>query len=778
VKFLEENVEKLGVVNRAFLGGPAEPDERFAWVVQKAGARRYPWPTRAGLRGHEEIAPVMPLLACANIRYAIGTRILLDGLAMSVDAGERIGLVGRNGCGKTTLMRILSGRLKPDSGTVSVARSTRIGYLTQDPELDPDATLRHEASAGFVELTKVHDELDEVFRLMEMPENAEPVALDRLMKRQSELQERIDAMGGYAVDHKIDQVLHGLGFTDAQFSVPVRSLSGGQKGRLALAKLLLESPDLLLLDEPTNHLDIAGCEWLENFLNDEFKGAVLMISHDRRMLDNVVHRIEEVEQGRLIEYPGNYTAFTEIRAQRLLTQSRAYENQQSQWAKEEEYIRRFKAGQRAKEAQGRLSKLERQKELFALDRPTEVGVMKFRLPVATRSGDQVIVCREASKWYANDGATKLLFKNLTLTISRGERWAVIGPNGAGKTTLVKAMLGETGLSEGTTKLGASVVIGYYQQLPPETDGDIRVFEYLQQIIKRENPGTMWSEQQARDLAGAFLFSGPDQDKQIGLMSGGERSRARLAGLLASAKNLIILDEPTNHLDIPSCERLEDTLRIEKDELGNRLEDQDEDKFQGTVILISHDRALIDAVCDHLVVLDGEGNAEVFVGTYQQYLLAKKEEAKKAAARAAAKPAPAKPAPTKPAAGKSEGKTEGKTEGKAEGKSDNKPANDAPIKPAAKAVSNGPAPKPSTPPASSRAPEPGPKKPAGKSKFSWMPMDRLEKEIEGKTKALKQADEALSDPDVYANADRAKKALADRDAIAGELTEMEEEWMRR
>ena len=697
----------------------------------------------------------MPLLACANLKYTIGTRTLIDGASFSIEAGERVGLVGRNGCGKTTLMRLLSGRLKPDSGSVSTARGARIGYLTQDPELDHSKTLREEAASGFAQLIKLHAELDALFHDMALPENSAPHLMERLLSRQSDLQHQIESMGGFAVDHLVDQILHGLGFTDSQFSVPVSALSGGQKGRLALAKLLLESPELLLLDEPTNHLDIAGCEWLEDFLNNEFKGAVLMISHDRRMLDNVVHRIEEVEQGRLIEYPGNYTAFCEIRKQRLLTQARAYDNQQSQWAKEEEFIRRFKAGQRAKEAQGRLSKLERQKELFALERPTEVGVMNFRLPDAPRSGDQVVVVREACKSYTNamgeeagaPVATKVLFKNLTVTISRGERWAIIGPNGAGKTTLVRAILDQLPLDSGTTKIGSSVNIGYYQQLPPNVDGDLKVYEFLQHIIKRENPTSLLSEQQARDLAGAFLFSGQDQDKPIGSLSGGERSRARLAGLLASAKNLIILDEPTNHLDIPSCERLEDALRIEKDELGNPLSEQPDDKYQGTVILISHDRALIDAVCDHLIVLDGEGNAEVFVGTYGEYHRKKLDAARASTSKSAAK-TNAKPA-AKPSS-KNGAKPDPKPEPAAPSPWTTTPSN--PTKPASKAST--------------------------KSKFSWMQPDRLDKEITKATSALKAAERELEKEEVYRDANRCRAAIAERDRLADELSQLEEEWLRR
>jgi ATP-binding cassette subfamily F protein 3 len=308
----------------------------------------------------------MPLVSASNIRFSIGTHVILDGATLSIEPGERIGLVGKNGAGKTTLMRVMTGELKPDSGSIVLQRGSKIGYLKQDPDLDPTLTLREEAGEAFVDLARLHKELDTVFHEMETA--AAPDLINRLMRRSADLQHKIEDAGGYAVDHKIEAILHGLGFTDSQFGIKVGDLSGGQKGRLALAKLLLEAPDLLLLDEPTNHLDIAGREWLEEFLTGDFPGAVLMVSHDRYMLDNVVTKIEEVEQGRLIDYPGNYTAFCEIRGLRRLTQHRAYEKQQGKFRKEEEYIRRFKAGQRAKQAQGRLSKLDREKRDSTLER--------------------------------------------------------------------------------------------------------------------------------------------------------------------------------------------------------------------------------------------------------------------------------------------------------------------------------------------------------------------------------------------------------------------------
>ncbi len=711
----------------------------------------------------------MPLLALTNLRYAIGTRVLLDGVSMSIEDGERIGLVGRNGTGKTTLMKVIMGRVKPDSGLVTLQKGARIGYLSQDPDLDHSRTLREEAIAGFAALATLHAELDEVFHAMAEPANAAPERMERLLRRQADLQERIEAWGGggggYDVDHQAEAILHGLGFTDAQFGIRVGDLSGGQKGRLALAKLLLESPDLLLLDEPTNHLDIAGREWLEEFLVEKYTGAVLMVSHDRYMLDRVVDRIEEVEQGRLIEYPGNYTAFTEIRKQRLLTQHRAYENQQSKWAKEEEFIRRFRAGQRAKEAQGRLSKLEREKEQFAIERPVEMATLRMELPEAPRSSDQVVLVRGAGKWYPRaDGSgeeasedkhvrreveagDKVLFRGLDVMISRGERWGVIGPNGAGKTTLVRAILGEIPLSTGQTKTGFNVVTGYYSQLPPGENDEWKVYEYLQAIIRRELPDKPLSEQAARNLAGAFLFSGADQEKQLRVMSGGERSRARLAGLLASAKNLLVLDEPTNHLDIPSAERLEEALA--PTEKGGT--------FDGTLILISHDRALIDSTCDHLLILDGQGGATVFAGNYSDWQRKQREAAGRPAAtgwKAGAAAASGRPSSVPP-----------KSNGKPTPKPNIAAGAAAPV--GAERGQGGAA----------KAAGPGGRGRKG-GKYSWMPIERLEADVERATQKLKSMDDDLAREEVYRDVKRFQALLAEREKMAAELAELEEEWLRR
>jgi ATP-binding cassette subfamily F protein 3 len=549
----------------------------------------------------------MPLLTATNLRHNYGERVILDGISLSIEPGERVGIVGRNGTGKSTLLKALAGLINPDSGSVNTQRGSRAGYLHQDPNLDPEETLRGAAEGAFAELHRLHGELHKLFDLMaEASGRGDHAEVDRLLKRQGDLERQVEAAGGYAIDHKIEAVLHGLGFTDAQFSLKVGKLSGGQKGRLALARLLLEEPDVLLLDEPTNHLDIDGRIWLERFLTEDFRGAVLLISHDRYLLDNVVQRIVETEAGRLIDYPGNYEAFREIRAERRLAMHRAFQNQQTKFKKEEAFIRRYKAGQRAKQARGRETRLIRERQDNTLERPMEMEVFGFELPKSERTSDVVISARGLTKKYLReDGTEKVLFSGLDITVSRGERWGIIGPNGAGKTTLVRCLLRDLEPDGGWVKHGTNLKFGYYRQTHEGIDPDLPVYRYLQNVILKENPGLLLSEQQARNLAGAFLFSGEEQLKELGLLSGGERSRAVLAGLLASAKNVLVLDEPTNHLDIPSAERLEEALSME----GG---------FDGTLILISHDRALIDATCDHVIALDGLGGAEVVLGNYTDW----------------------------------------------------------------------------------------------------------------------------------------------------------------
>jgi len=657
----------------------------------------------------------MPILSATNITLQFGDDVILDSVSLTLEPGERIGVVGRNGCGKSTLIKILAGVLKPTDGSVSSSKAT-IGYLHQNPNLNPDHTLREAVASAFDHIKELNTKLHDIFEAMG---EANPSKLERLLKEQARIEHQIDASGGLVNDHKVDQILHGLGFIDAQFNIKVPDLSGGQLARVALGKLLLQDPSVLLLDEPTNHLDIQGREWLESFLRNEFNGAVILISHDRYMLDKVVHRIIEIEHARLIEYPGNYAAFRKQRIERRMVQLRAYEKQKAGFKREEAFIAHFKAGQRAKQAKGRESRLNRAKTQ-TIERPLELAELRLSLPKARRAGDIVIAARSLSKKYKNDdGSDKILFKHLNLRVERGQRWGIIGPNGAGKSTLVRCILGEQDSDQGTIKLGTNLDIGHFSQTHDNVNMSKTVVRHIQDTVKKNTDEKITlSELEARTIAGAFLFSGEDQQRELKSMSGGEKARSVLAGLLASAKNLLVLDEPTNHLDISSAERIEATFArtVHDAKTGKTTSGA----YEGTAILISHDRALIDAVCDHLVILDGHGNTEIFAGTYTEWRIQNQQQ-----------PELQKPKPT---------------------------------------------PKQSSPP--EQAPKPVQQQSIKKSKFSWMPLDQIEERMTDLEIKLKNLDAQLSDTDIWKDIDHANKVTTERDSCKAELDDLEEEWIRK
>jgi len=647
----------------------------------------------------------MPLLTVANVSHSFGTQIVLDGATLSIERGEKIGLVGRNGCGKTTLMKVVLGELTPDSGSMQIQRGARVGYLAQDPNFVPTDTVRDAAERAFTELHELHVRIHALYEEMA---SAEGDDLDRLLRQQARLDSEIEAAGGYAIDHRIDAMLHGLGFEDKQFSLRVSDLSGGQKGRLGLARLLLEAPDLLLLDEPTNHLDIDGRRWLEAFLSDEYNGAVLIVSHDRWVLDRVVDRIVEVEAGVVRGYPGNYRKYVDLRRERQLTQARVHEKQRDRIRQEKQFISRYKTGQRAKQARGRQSRLDRYVRDELVERPPEMSVMRLQLPKAERSGDQVLIGEGISKRYGD----LVLFEDLDLTISRGERVGIIGPNGVGKTTLVRALLGEIELDAGEVRPGSRVSVGYYRQLHDHLDLSLTIWQYLQSVIVAIDGQARASEQQARDLAGAFLFSGSVQDKLLGDVSGGERSRAVLAGLVAGSHNVLVLDEPTNHLDIPSSERLEQAM-------------SKDGGYAGTLLLISHDRALLEETCDRLVIFDGKGGVRQFPGRYSDW------EQRCAAS----------------------------------GDGDQTPA---PVEAVARTE---PSPSRERSPKSKKKTKPG-------NALTKLRMPDLELRIEGVEARIREIDTSLLDPDVYTDGERCKTLKQERDAAGRELKPLEKEWNRR
>ncbi len=687
----------------------------------------------------------MSLVTLSNLRFGHGLRLLLDGVSGSIHESERVGLVGRNGCGKSTLFKLIARVLTPDEGEVQIARTVRVGYLEQEPKLPADKTLREAAAEAFASIEVHQQELEGVFERMA---TAEPGELDKLMARQVALEEAIEAAGGYAVDHKIDAALHGLGFVDADFERPVSKLSGGQKARLALARLLLSDPDLLLLDEPTNHLDIEGRRWLEEFLAEEFKGAVVLVSHDRWLLDRVVSRIIEIDRGVLREYPGNYAAFRELRAERMLTVERQAEKQHDRIRQEQAFIDRYKAGQRAKQARGRETRLERFKEDGLVEKHAESGVMNLDLPAPPQMGDFAFVAEGISKSFGSGESTKVCFKNLSISARPGARIGIIGPNGAGKTTLVRALLGDLEIDSGTIKRSPRLEIGWFRQNQDHIDRTNVVWQFLQNTIRSLEGAPRASEQEARNLAGAFLFSGNEQEKVIGDLSGGERGRLVLASLIASAKNLLILDEPTNHLDIPSAERLEESLL----QFGGKADGKG--GFGGVLLLISHDRALLQDVCNTIVILDGEGNTRTFEGTYREWEAREKAERAEAAQRTKKQTQPAN-------AGKSGGNQQSNAPSKVQSNAHSKTASTTTQQRphAARSASSNAATK-------------------VKGRFTSLPLEKIEQRIADIGRELRGIDASFADPRVASDHSKTKQLLARRDEIQKEQSELEDEWVRK
>ena len=659
----------------------------------------------------------MPVLAVANLELSYGDDIILKGCSLSVEARERVAIVGPNGTGKSSLLKIMAGVQKADAGEISLQRGARVAYLAQDPHVDKGVTLREHAAGAFDELSRLHRQLDAVFHKLA---DASDSDLEKLLAEQTRLESQIQAAGGYAVDHRIDSVLHGLGFTDAQFALPVEKLSGGQKARLALARALLTEPDVLLMDEPTNHLDVHGRIWLEDFLVDTFKGAVVIIAHDRSVLSRVAQRVVELERGRVISYPGGYTAFRTLRAERLRTQMEAWERQQTKFRQEQAFIDKYRAGQRAKQAKGRESRLDRARESSTLEKPVELAVFEPSLPPAPRTGDIVAKATGLTMRYPrDDGSMLTLFEGLDITISRGERWGVVGPNGAGKSTLIECLLKRREPTAGEVKHGAGLKVGYFSQSRSDMDPMTTVPRHIQRIVARlaeseEGPDKpkLLNEQESRDLAGAFLFSGERQEALLGDMSGGERARAALAALLACARNVLVLDEPTNHLDIPSAERLEAMLARSEGKKGGT--------FDGTLIVVSHDRTLVDAVCDHLIVFEGAGKVSLHLGGWSEWLSGRSHTlTAPEPSRRSAPPPPPTPMPTA-------------------------------------------APKPK----------------ASKSKYSWMPVEALEERISELEGQIGRIDAKLDDPDIWKDAIKAAETNAKRDDLKAELDALETEWLGR
>lgn len=526
----------------------------------------------------------MIVLDAQGIRKHFGPEPVLSGVTLQVRPGERIGLVGPNGSGKTTLLRILAGKEEADGGHFEVHPAVRVGYLEQQPEIIAGRSLWEEARSALDPLICLQQEAVEaahaLARCTEEDEHR------RLAARFDQLQQELHRHDAYNLDHKIERVLEGLGFPQRTFQHPIESLSGGEQNRLMLLKLLLAEPDLMLLDEPSNHLDIDATEWLEGFLAGH-SAAMIVVSHDRYFLDKVTNRTLEIFGGTVEGYRGNFSAYWQQKAERLLVQRRTYEKQQEQIAKAEEFIRRHHYGQKHAQAEDRRKKLER---IVRVEPPREIAAPPMAFPAAGRSGDVVVRAEGISK-----GFDRPLFSDLSLDVTRGQRWAILGPNGCGKTTLLRCLLGELAPDAGRVVLGQGLEIGYFDQHLSGLDDDAEVVDAVRP------PRQQLEAQQRRSLLARFGISGDTALQKVASLSGGERCRAALARLAAMEANFLVLDEPTNHLDLWARDSLEQALNA----------------FDGTVLLVSHDRYFINRVADHLLVA-GPGGFRVIEGDYDTY----------------------------------------------------------------------------------------------------------------------------------------------------------------
>ncbi|WP_077369650.1 ABC-F family ATP-binding cassette domain-containing protein [Anaerosalibacter sp. Marseille-P3206] len=540
----------------------------------------------------------MIVLSCSNINKSFIVDNILENISFSVNEGEKIGVVGLNGSGKTTLFNIISGEVPSDSGDIFVQKDLQIGYLKQHTHVESDRTVFDECLEVFIPLIEMERELRDLEQQISIEgNNGESEELNKLMNRYADLLEEFTQKNGYGFKSEIKGILKGLGFSEEEMEKEVNKLSGGQKARLSLGKLLLKKPNLLLLDEPTNHLDIEAISWLEKFLKD-YSGAALIISHDRYFLDNVVTKIFQLENLNLKTYNGNYTEFMKKRKVEMELLKKQYENQQKEIERQEEIIKRFAnyGGQRyIKQAQSRQKLLDKMKKI---DKPIENSKKtNLRFEPKIVSGREVLAVESLGKSFDNFK----LFEDINFNIYRGEKVGLIGPNGIGKTTLFKMVLGDTMASEGNIKLGHHVNIGYFDQEQTKLNLEKTVIDE----IWDEN--SSFDHYQVRSYLAQFLFIGDDIFKEINDLSGGERSRLALLKLMLSKANFLLMDEPTNHLDIDSKEVLEDALK----------------DYDGTLLVISHDRYFLNKVVDKVLELTEEGLKE-YLGNYNYYVEKKNE----------------------------------------------------------------------------------------------------------------------------------------------------------
>ena len=534
------------------------------------------------------------ILSCQGICKSFGDKVILKDASFHIEEREKAALVGSNGAGKTTLLRIIMHELSADSGSVVLAKDSRIGYLAQYQDIQGHRTIYEELLTTKQYLLDMEQRMRSIEQEMKHARGEE---LDRLMNAYTRLNHEFELENGYACESELTGVLKGLGFSEEDFDQPVETLSGGQKTRVALGKLLLSRPDILLLDEPTNHLDMESISWLENYLLN-YSGAVFIVSHDRYFLDKVVTKVVEIEAGQVLCFPGNYSSFAEKKARLRDAQYKAYLNQQKEIRHQEAVIVKLKSFNREKSIRRAESREKMLNKIQRVEKPAEIQTqMRLSLEPRTVSGNDVLTVENLAKSFPGQP----LFRNVSFQIKRGERVALIGNNGTGKTTMLKILNGLLSADMGSFSLGAKVQIGYYDQEHHVLHSDKTIF----QEISDAYPSL--TETEIRNMLAAFLFTGDDVFQEISSLSGGERGRVSLAKLMLSEANFLILDEPTNHLDIASKEILEEALN----------------SYTGTVLYVSHDRYFINQTATRILELT---NCAVvnYIGDYDYYL-EKKEE---------------------------------------------------------------------------------------------------------------------------------------------------------
>ncbi len=554
------------------------------------------------------------MISVDNLFVEFSAKALFSGVSYVIGDRDRIALVGKNGAGKSTMLKILAGLQTPTSGTVSVPNGATIGYLPQVMELTDGRTVREEAETAFAHIHEMQAQLDSLNRQLAERTDYESEDYMSLVDRFTQLNERFDLLGGANYQAQLERALHGLGFLSSDFDRPTSEFSGGWRMRIELAKLLLQSPDVLLLDEPTNHLDIESIQWLEQFLVNR-SGALVLVSHDRAFVNNVTTRTLEITCGKLWDYKVPYDQYVVLRAERREQQLRAYENQQKEIADTKAFIERFRyQATKAVQVQSRIKQLAKIVPIEVDEVDTSNLRLRFECPV--RSGDFPLICDEVGKRYGDHQ----VFDHVNLTIRRGEKVAFVGRNGEGKSTLVKCIMGEIPFS-GTLKVGHNVQVGYFAQNQAQLlDGEITVFDTIDRVARGD------IRLRIRDILGAFMFGGEASDKKVKVLSGGERTRLAMIKLLLEPVNFLILDEPTNHLDMQSKDVLKEAVRA----------------FEGTVIVVSHDRYFLDGLVDRVYAF-ADGRVREHIGGIYDYLA--QHRAELAALTATGSPSTASAQPT-------------------------------------------------------------------------------------------------------------------------------------